>query len=157
MINTYQDFIDYFRNLAKNHTDIKDFVVGGSERILNRQNSEIEYPILWLEIPDINPKGSESLKLNFDSAFLVLKNAAIDDWDQEEADLHETLIIVVDILTRMVEDDDESIIEFDIDTANIEWKGKQTGDNDWGWRVPFRLRGYAESSCVNSDKWLDKS
>lgn len=149
-IEKYSDFVGYFRTLASEHVDLKDFVTGGAERILNRQNSNISYPVLWLEYPDISIR--DGYLTRYQGAFLVLAAAPADAQDQEDENLDTCQSIIQDIIARMVDDADNGLFEFDMSGVSIQYKGNWGGDNDWGWRVEFALDGTA-CDCVDTEKW----
>jgi len=151
-IKDYAGYVDYFRQIADKLVAIKSFVVGGSERILSRQNSELDYDCMWLEIPDASLREDGSWKQDFSGAFLLLSNAPPDDWEQEDADLNRLLPIVHQIIGRMILDAEDGVFEFNPDDLMIEWKGRLTGDNDWGWRVDFRITTGA-CICIEDEHW----
>lgn len=153
MINSYDSFVNYFRTLVENYNPVSlDFIVGNSERILNRQQTEINYPAFWLEVPDLRPGGEH--EATFSGAFLILQNAELDDWSAEDAALQETLVIVFDFLSRMADAAGEGTIEYDQNKTDILHKPRQTADNDWGWRVEFEITATG-SLCVTPSKWND--
>lgn len=151
-MNGYLDYKNYFKDtIVPAITEIKDFVIGGSERILNRENQIIQYPVLWLEVPDISWINEGGLKRRYAGAFVVLMAAPSDDWTQEDQDLDTTLLITNKILAKMQYDaDNGDEFEFEIEGANTTHKGKWSGDNDWGWRTEFDLVGEA-CECIDGD------
>ena len=88
-IETFIQFKDYFKGF-KDTLGIKDFVFGDSNRILNAQNSVLDYPVFWLHTPDIKPYESGGRKNRFTSDFLILKAAAVDDYDQQESNFNDS-------------------------------------------------------------------
>lgn len=143
MINSYAGFTAYFRTLIAGIPDIKQFVVGGAERILNRNRSTINYPIFWLEIPDVSiTRGGSTgdYSATFSSAFIILRNAQTDDWSREDQDLDLCLQLVYRVLVAMKNSaDEDNEFTFDLNNVSVEHKGKWGDDNDWGWRVGFSL------------------
>lgn len=133
------------------NTTINDFVVGGSDRILNRERALISYPVFWLEHPDVKPYYKGGANVIFQGAFLVLYNA--DNVDTEEADLNAALNVCFQILTRMADDADAGEFTFDMNDVDINMKGNWSGDNDWGWRVTFDIGGYIP--CLGDDDFDD--
>jgi hypothetical protein len=151
-IESYLGYIQYFKTISESLIGINSFVVGGSERILSRQNSELDYDCLWLEIPDVNLVERGTYKNVFNGAFLLLSNAPPDDWDAEDADLNRLLPLTQQVIGKMIEDSEEGLFEFNPDELLIEWKGKLTGDSDWGWRVEFQITTGA-CICVDPKMW----
>jgi hypothetical protein len=139
-IETFAQFRDYFANL-KNITNlgIKDFVFGDSAQILNRLNSLVEYPVLWLHTPDIKPYESGGRKNRFTSDFLLLQNAAADDYEQQQSNFNDCLDIVWKVLRQMERDADDSRFDFDINSVEIVPRHSMTSDNLNGWFVTFSI------------------
>lgn len=137
---TLTEYKNYFKSLSEHHSVIKDFCIGGSERILNRMRSEIRYPICWLEYPDIGMVQNGGTKARFSGAFSILFQCAPSDWDQEDADLDQALQICLEFIERMVEDEENGeLFEFDPLGIDLQMKEKYADDNDHGWRVSFDL------------------
>lgn len=156
-MTSYSDYIAYFRDLAAAHSKLKQFVVGGSERILNRNRTTIEYPIFWLEVPEVSMSrgGSETeYSTIFSGAFLVLENAQPDNWEREDADLNNTLNICLQILDRIERDADGAQWSINLEAVVLEHKGRWGDDNDWGWRVNFDLS--LPIGCLDESAFTDE-
>jgi hypothetical protein len=151
-IESFNDFKAYF-SAFKGALGIKDFVFGDSNRILNALNSSIDYPVLWLHTPDIKPFESGGRKNRFTSDFLILKNAAADDYEQQETNFSDCLEIVWKVLRRMERDAESGVFDFDIDSADIQPKSALSSDNMNGWFVTFSLStpGCGDMCCDDDD------
>lgn len=128
------------------------FVFGNSERILNRQQSDLQYPVLWLEIPEMRLIRNGTLQREFHSAFLCLTDRPADDFEGQDAALDEMHTLTEQVLQRMQADSESHPIPFlfDMHNAMSEYKGKWSADDDWGWRTEFELIGAAcetEACC----------
>lgn len=153
MITDLTTYISYFSGLATSHITLVDMVYGGSSRILNRELSTADYPLLWLEVPDATIEmTNDDWFLNFRGAFLCLAQAAEDDWATEDTNMNSMLLVVKDILTKLYEDAEDGLFEFDIQQAVILPKPKLSADNDHGWRVEVDIR-VPISNCVNEANW----
>lgn len=148
IISSYDTFVQYFRDMASSHIGINDFVVGNSERILNRQRNVIEYPILWLEVPDVSIHENGGYNALYSSRVLVLKNSPADDWEAEDASLNICLKIMFEVLTKMGEDAENGDFEFSIEKTRIYPKSKFSPDDDHGWLAEIQLIGEI-NQCVN--------
>lgn len=124
------------------------FEYGNSERILNRQSSQLTYPLIWLEVPDIRMARSGGLKRVFASAFTVLSNAEIDDYTGQDAALDLTFLITENVIKHLSLGADGGEFEFAPERCQSQYKGKWSADDDWGWRTEFDLTGVA---CENLD------
>lgn len=147
-ILTPADLKAYFATIAD---DLGcSFEYGNSERILNRQLSELQYPVLWLEIPDISLQRNGTLQRQFQSAFLCLSDAPADDYTGQDAALDAMHALTEQVLQRLQADSETQPTPFlfDMATARSEYKGKWSADDDWGWRTEFDLIGAA---CEDPD------
>lgn len=143
MVTTPGELKAYFADIA---ADLgASFVYGNSERILNRQLSNLTYPVLWLEIPEMRLRRDGTLKREFQSAFLCLTDRAADDFDGQDTALDEMHTLTEQVLQRMQADSEAHPVpfEFDMASARSEYKGKWSADDDWGWRTEFDLVGAA--------------
>lgn len=155
MISGYADFIAYFANLAEKNKAIKDFVVGGADRILMRENAIISYPVMWLTFPELAARpGGEDLRWQYNFQLWILNNAGVDDWAAENAALDSTLGIIEQVLRRMVKDaEEDNLFEFDPTTVVLQPKPKFAGDNDHGWVLEFDLTTHA-TICYDPENWI---
>lgn len=148
MVTTPGELKAYFADIA---ADLGcSFVYGNSERILNRQSSDLVYPVLWLEIPEISLRRSGTLHREFQSAFLCLTDRAADDFEGQDTALDEMHTLTEQVLQRMQADSEATPVPFlfDMAGARSEYKGKWSADDDWGWRTEFELTGAA---CESED------
>lgn len=147
-ITTPAELKAYFADIA---SDLgASFVYGNSERILNRQSSNLIYPVIWLEVPEITMLRNGTLQRQFGSAFLCLSDAPADDFDGQDSALDAMHTLTEQVLQRMLADSESQPVPFvfDIAGARSEYKGKWSADDDWGWRTEFDLVGAA---CENVD------
>jgi hypothetical protein len=152
MITDYNSYIDYFRSLATSHTEINDFVYGGSERILNRERIDLDYPVLWLELPDIVPFSGESdLRLRFVTGLMVLQ-ATPQDFEQEDDAMNKTYQIALGILQKLMTDAEAGLFDFDVRSAVLQPRPPFSGDNDHGWHIEFDL-SISASDCLTETDW----
>ena len=117
------------------------FVYGASERILNRQSSNLQYPVLWLEKPTLRHFRSGGYKTIFESAFIVLIGCQPDDYDQIDAAQDTAWKWTNKVLQRLTAGTDALPAEFEFDPGNTSsdvieaW----SADCDTGWRTEFQL------------------
>lgn len=149
MIKSASDLKDYFAALA---TALGcSFEYGDSSRILNRQHSQLQYPVLWLEVPEVRMMRSGGLKRRFFSAFTFLSNA---DWDDEAGQntrLDEMWLLTEQALQTLqasATDNYPPQFDFDMESASSAYKQRWSADDDWGWRTEFELIG---AVCENPD------
>jgi hypothetical protein len=128
------------------------FVYGASERILNRQSSNLEYPVLWLEKPSMSRETGGGYRAKFQSAFVVLISCPVDDYEAEDAAQDLAWELTEKILNRMAIEADEAppMFEFDVRDSSSDIVERWSGDNDTGWRTEFML---VSSYCQTDDYW----
>lgn len=154
MISTFQQLVTYWRDTADAHVAIKTFALGGYERIQSHERADMEYPLLWLELPSVQPHYDESngSKCVFSSAFLVLQNTEVNDFEAQEIALHDTLEIVYDILGKIKNEWDLNDMTIDPSSIVIDSKGPIGGDYSVGWRVEFATADYRQF-CYDQTKF----
>lgn len=121
------------------------FVYGASERILNRQSSDLTYPVLWLEVPDISVFRDGGLKKRFRAAFIILENREADDYDGQDNTLDALWLKTETLLSTIQADSEAGVVDFDFDMTRCEsqHKPKFSADDDWGWRTELTIVGGA--------------
>jgi len=152
MITDYNSWIAYFRSLVSSHIQLQDFVFGGSQRILNRERMDLNYPCLWLELPDVVPfSGQTDLRLRFVTGLHILQ-ATPQDFEQEDDAMNSTYQIALDILQKLIDDADAGLFDFDVRTAVMQPRPPFSGDNDFGWHLEFDL-SISASDCLTEENW----
>jgi hypothetical protein len=153
MINSYASYVHYFRQIAENHKDINDFVVGNSERIISQERQDLEYPVLWLEDPEINFRFQDDLKTVFSGSLVILINSKPDDWQGQDLIMERTFQIARAIVARMV-DDSQADNFFELDASRVQLDPIQTYTHaaDHGWRIDFSITELS-SACLTGCVW----
>lgn len=148
MIKTPADLKAYFAAVA---ADLgASFEYGNSERILNRQQGDLVYPLIWLEVPEVSLRREGTLFRRFEAAFVCLENKEPDDYAGQDDALDAMHTLAEKVLQRLLADSEALPVPFIFDMAGArsEYKGKWSADDDWGWRTEFMLDGAA---CENED------
>jgi hypothetical protein len=143
----YLGYIQFWRDIADAHIDIKGFVHGTTKDINTRSRSELEYPCLWLETPSVgvmdNNKGNRRGKWR--GGFVILQTKAnINDAINTDSNpelardtlYHETLIIALDVQMRLKKLFRDADLEYDLQTE-IEPIETLFIDDDIGWRISY--------------------
>lgn len=157
----YQDYIDYFSNLADQHTDLQDFVVGPDERILSRERSDLSFPVLWLEDPELQMQEADELQLSYNSRILILQNVGAQaNFDEQKQALEDTGTIALELVNRLRQDSENGSTQdafffiFSYSDARLSPITTALNDGDWGWAIEFIIRRPAEN-CVDTNNWQD--
>jgi len=138
MLYTIADIEEYFRQLAANHVGIKDVVIGDSEEVLSVDRSRLNYPLLWLETPDVNWNLRSPMRREYSIAFVVLINAQTDNWKLQRYILHQTLEITQSLLARISEDASMGWFKIPANAKSDPILG-YGHDHDYGWRTSFSI------------------
>lgn len=152
MITDFASYKEYFKTITSEHARLESYVFGGSQRILSRELSDITYPCLWLEVPDIIPfSGASDLRLRFSGGIMILQSTP-QDFEEEDAAMNSTFTIAVNILQRLIDDAEAGLFDFDPRNAVLQAKLAFSGDNDHGWHLDFDLSISADD-CLNENDW----
>ena len=82
-MQTLLDVIDYLESLATRAPGIESFVHGDLQQIIERERSDIAYPCLWAETPDVTLDGDEEDgTVAYDCRLLVLAKASQSTHDE---------------------------------------------------------------------------
>lgn len=130
------------------------FQYGSSERILNRQSSDLNYPVLWLEKPTVQRIRSGGYKQRFDCAFVVLIACQPDDYTAIDQAQDESFMLTERILNRLGYGAEElNLYEFDREGAQSESLEGWSADADTGWRTEVSIT--AGVHCETDAYWQD--
>jgi hypothetical protein len=155
MATSLPDFIQFFRQLAEEHVDLKGFAHGPVSRIISGSRSENDYPMLWLETPTLGlldkdgtaPFGQRS------TAFVVLQSVPRDNYDAQDAGWAQTEAIALDVLSRLRKAHKErEIVLSSLDGTQLEAVATLTVANEIGWRYEFSMGDYV-SLTYDKARW----
>ncbi|HEX2899012.1 MAG TPA: hypothetical protein VHS96_04755 [Bacteroidia bacterium] len=139
-MDSFDSFVDYFQSIATDHLGINAFVVGGVTEILALERASLTYPCLWLEYPSLTPifQAGRSNEMRYHSAFSILTNAEVNDFEEERVILQDNLQIMHDILGRIYRDWNASkTLRLDPTSIQIDVLNAQANNNAHGWRMEF--------------------
>jgi len=160
-INSY---VEYFRTIAREHMEIKDFYMMDINEPLDALRSNIKYPALILTSLSGNFEASnlDNILDLINGGFLVIGHLAqIDDFSGEMQLVSKMKQIGTDIIARILHDHlkceplaVKAIPGFNINSVSYEMLGP-VFDNDYGMMYTFRLQDcldieYDFSKWVNS-------
>ncbi len=147
-IDSYRTLKLFFRTLASSHPEIKDFMMADDNRLLNRQISEGEYPLLLLDPPTVSTEIENMHYLYYHTRIAIVEKAEKADWQRQEEVL-ETLEAIMKACISYMENSQR--VESMGDMEQIQM---QTPDAVWGWQlqVTFRIES---DFCYNGSQWLD--
>lgn len=149
MATPLPEFIQYFRDLAEQHVELKTFAHGPVSRIIAGSRSESDYPLLWLETPTLGlldkdgtaPFGQRS------TAFVVLLSVPRDDHAAQDAGWARAEAIALDVLSRLRKAHKAGeIVLSSLDNTQLEAVATLSVANEIGWRYEFSLGDYVSLS-----------
>lgn len=153
-VTSFSSLIAYFQNLASSHVDINDFVHGPSRRILEKNRSSLNYPVLWLETPGVDfwDNGANWMDGTRSSAFLILKHADPNDFDAQDTVYAETEEMALQVLAKMIKDHKAKTFRFDLNSCSMRAVSTLHVNTEFGWRVEFDLENTVKI-CYDQTKW----
>lgn len=116
--------------------ELNSFFYGDSPRIIGAQRSDIEYPALWLELPEMTLTNSaDNFITRLSGGFVILSNFQTDDWEGQDNFLHTAYQIARRIIKQMY---DAEILpkgtSFDCEPIQ-----NHLSDNMYGYRITFSI------------------
>jgi hypothetical protein len=155
MATSIPHLIQYFRDLVAKHVELEGFAHGPVSRIIAGSRSENDYPLLWLETPNLGlsdkdgtaPFGQRS------TAFVVLMKAPRDDYDAQDMVWAQTEAIALDVLSYLRKAHKErEIVLSSLDGTQLEAVATLTVANEIGWRYEFSMGDYV-SLKYDESRW----
>jgi|AntRauMFilla1563_2_1112583.scaffolds.fasta_scaffold11689_2 hypothetical protein len=149
MLTEYAQYKNYFRQLAADHVAINDFVFGGSDRIISRRNSKINYPCLWLTTPTEvrKPDGHKM----YDTLIVILTNVRQDHEEEDEVS-EQMKVIANDIYLRLKEDANKGLFNFGYSDVALQPKFRAGSENDTGWSIDCDIT-FGDGDCYDPEKF----
>lgn len=147
-LKTYKELADYFEALPASVTDLKSVTVGADEETLGDQASQIVYPHLRVDTPEIlflNDDQTSATRFTF--RFYVLTNEPLKTNAQENQKLSDMATLAQTIHRRLWTDADAG--KFDLIAGDKEGDAvrRWSGDNLFGWHFRVVIDLYPEV-CV---------
>lgn len=138
MISNLSTYKSYFAGLAS-ELDCS-FVYANKGRVLDKQLSQLAYPLLWVPVPDVKLSLEQGKQYIFQGAMVFLKNAPADDYAAQDAALAAMLQLATDAIAKLATDAPDNF-EFDPEAVAMEHVAFWSADNDWGWKIEFEIGG----------------
>jgi hypothetical protein len=118
--------------------EIKQVIFGDEQEIMNRQNSQIRYPVMWVETPDVaimpDPPG---LRFKFSISFL--QNVSKDSNKLDRQARSDMLILAQRAYALLEHGQEDGLYEFTSIIEDGQPILRWSGDRDTGWRIPVQL------------------
>lgn len=129
---------------------LKAVYFGDDEEIIEKHNSRVEYPFLWVESPTVNFLADPPAKA-FTFGLAFLNKVGKSDRRLQRKILSETLELAERVFARL-EADAEASDEFSVSLAPAEGDPivKWSNDNAAGWRFEVRIE-VSRCNCLDCD------
>lgn len=152
--NNFSAYVEYFRALTEQHLQLKDFIHGTAADIMGKTRSEISYPCLWLETPQMKLTDNSASQFTGirSGAFIILYNAPGATPPQVDLIWELTEQICLEVLGKMRQDKKKHLLSINFNSATLDPISTLFIDNDYGWRVEFTLEKQI-NICHNPTKW----
>lgn len=152
----FQNIVDYFQELAQANIAIDgSFIYGPTERIIGDQRADIQYPVLYLELPDfsIRDNGASNITNEFVLGFSILDKSD-GSYASENIKWDSTDEIMQDFLARIWRDRTKLQWLQTLNNFTITPVFAKMADQMIGWRCEF-VRVENVAFLLDPDKWND--
>lgn len=134
---TYIELVNYFKALPTDITALKSVVVGSDEEELNQQSSQVQYPLLRVDTPEIvfrNDNDNQVTRFNF--RLYVLTHDPLKTNAEENTKLSTMATLAQRIHKQLWDAADDGL--FDMVTGDKQGDAVRhySGDNVLGWWFP---------------------
>ena len=135
MLETYDEHVTYWKTMTTLIPEIKGVTVGSDEDLLSLQNTQIRYPHLWVETPEVTFGGVGNIPVKqFAFGYTVMQNDARKTNVAANAALSATLAITEKIVAQLLHDSDEGDFTLVLKEEQFDPVRQWSGDNCYGWR-----------------------
>lgn len=151
-METYADLVAYFENFPASLPAIRKAVVGDDEEIFSQQPLRAQYPMLWVETPEVLFAGDDdNPTTRFQFALVVFTNENQKTNQQANIELSEMLALLEQVYAKVYEDaaaptDTFSLILKNSQAAPVR---RWSADNCYGWRLEITLELPRCAGCAD--------
>lgn len=142
-LDALEEYLEGFKSAL---ADLAEVVFGDEEEILNRQNSRIKYPCMWVETPQVSLIGDPPAR-QFKFGLTFLYNVPKDDNRLERRRRSEALDLAERAWRKLEDDEECGLFQLDSIRTDGEPISKWSGDRDTGYRFEVRLTTGREDCC----------
>jgi hypothetical protein len=150
------DYVTYWQGVEASHVSLRSISFGGVEEILGMERASMEYPAIWVEIPDIVPdwETGRTPDIKLRGAIAILYPSEVGDINGKINALHVSWQVVYDILGKVDKEWKERQPKR-IDPASIviEPLISVANNNNHGWRMEFTMHTKSLICYNNTGNW----
>ncbi|WP_126244123.1 hypothetical protein [Chitinophaga rhizosphaerae] len=156
-IRSFSEYLGYFRQLVESSTFVDGFEHGGAEKIISERlvhstRSEAEYPLMFLEWPEVFLSKDTVVLVG---GMVILDKVPKDDWPAQDIAMDQTLNAMLEFLKHLIKDSQgigKKFLHFDVEKAICQPLDSLTIDEALGWRAELNLT-IPFSNCLDPLKW----
>jgi hypothetical protein len=142
-MTTYNSYKAYFENIQQNSFALLGYLInsygyGDSDRIIATMRSDIEYPVLWAEMPNYSYSYNQGFYIAIEGAIVILTGNPKDDDSAQNDSVNTAQAILQKIAAQMQQD---GYIKGN-SRMDIEPITKTMTDNGYGARLSFSIHNY---------------
>jgi hypothetical protein len=141
-LTNYIDLVEYFASMAHHVSPpIQTVIIGNDEAIANYQNSQVEYPLLWVETPSVAFVGTDwGPAYRFSVPIVLLTNVSDPTNDNHNQALSDALEAMECVWNQLLESADAAVFDLILsDTNNTDPIRAYSADNAFGWRMVVQI------------------
>ena len=132
---------DLIERITIEHKELKQFYCGDYKKILGAQRNNVDYPLLWLEPPEITfPNDEDSIVEEYSLVFVILINSKLDDDERIRYNKTYTERIAKEIIMRLMCSQEIEGMDLIMQRTSMYPLDNIDSDNDQGWRVETAVR-----------------
>lgn len=135
-LQNIEDFVQYFRDLVAEYPEAGTLVYGSSERVVRRQSYNMDYPLVWLAMPDVIIQEDNNER--YSSTLFFLTDATNEEGEEDDA------IIAMYALARkfhlrLKADANNGMFDYGSTDVVLQVKARTDADNSHGYVMDFDL------------------
>lgn len=143
----FKDYINYLLQVGDSLPEINTKAYGDSAEIMNIENMMVNYPLLWIESPDIDISGDQdSFKYMYNGAFVVLINSSTNTIDEKKDNIDQIHRIISKYLKALL---DDGVLDIAFHRIRMEVIMSALSDNSQAIRVEFQSKSAVASLCLD--------
>lgn len=139
-MTTYSELISYFENFSAIIQGLNGVTVGNDEAIMDLQNTQIRYPHLWVETPDVRFVGTdENPAYRFNFGLVIIDNDNLRTNQAGNTKLSAMLDLAAKVYEKILKDSDDDCFDLILNDNEGDPIRQWSGDNAYGWRIQISL------------------
>lgn len=158
MIRTSYDLEAYLARIAELHPRIRKFARGPFDRYLDLSAKRMEWPVLWMEDPEIDTRH-DNTTYNFN--LMLLQRSKEDNWEDQNLQMANIEDIFTEVIQKLEDDAEDGLFNINQDRKLVPISGI-THSHDVGYRVMLNIDSNIEicpdlPSALNGEIFIPRA